>query len=128
MTHNGDGVFSICMTQSWYMGGVSNVDHYGMTFDLSTGEAAQLPQMLGQDEAAVTEQLKTITKTYMTQNQAGWFDEAWETVDGYTLEDFPFYIQEGQVMLCFPTYALAPGASGSITVPTGLMLNGQENG
>ena len=48
VTNTGGGIFSIHMTQDWFMGGVYNHDHYGMNFDpaaiarLNDGELGDL--------------------------------------------------------------------------------------
>ena len=122
VTHNGDGIFSICLSQSWYMGGVFNGNVYGLTFDLNTGEKASLPHLMGMDEAALTRQLKSLTKAHLDENPGLWFDEAWDTVDNLTLEEFEYYIQDGELVLCFETYLLGPGATGCLVLPTGMAI------
>ena len=122
VTHNGDGIFSIALTQSWYMGGVFNRNVYGLTFDLNTGAEASLSDLMGMDETALVRQLKSRTKAYLDQDPDRWFAEAWDTVESLTLEEFEYYVRDGELILCFETYMLGPGASGCAEVPTGMTI------
>ena len=104
------------------MGGVFNGDSYGLTYDLNTGAETSLPELMGMDEAALVQQLKSLTKSYMNQEPDLWFPEAWDTVDSFTLDEFEYYVNDGELILCYATYTLAPGAMGCVEVPTGMTI------
>ena len=39
------------------------------------------------------------------------------------MEDYEFYVDDGEIILLFDTYVLGSGASGPAVVYTGLMVN-----
>lgn len=119
VTHNGGGVFCVKSSESWFMGGVGNNNLSGMTFDLGTGALLTLADLCPEKEA----QLREITLAWMDEN----YDEEdlfgrEETLANYDFEDFPFYILNGQIILCFPTYTFAAGAAGPTIIETGLYI------
>ena len=123
VTNNANGIFSICVTTSWCMGGVHNLNYYGLSFDLNSGNEIDLAELLEMSEADVTSTLKDIAWTYLSQNyEDAMFEDAYETLYGYTYDDFLYYFRDNQLILTFPTYALGSGASGAFTVPTGLFV------
>lgn len=127
VTYNGDGVFSIRFDADWYWGGVHNFNYYGKTFDLNSGEELGIKDLIQANTSTLSTYLKETVKQYMrSQSVEDFMDDAEQKIDAYGLDDFPFYIEEGQIVLCFETYELASGATGPITIPTGLFL-GREN-
>ena len=123
VTHNGDGLLSVNMTRTWYMGGVANTDYQGYTYDLSTGEAVGLADLTSQDHDTLATTLREIVKAYMASHpEVDWWDDAADIVDSRSLEDMIFWVDSGEIVLCFSTYDLSPGAYGPVIIPTGVMV------
>ena len=123
VTHNGDGILSIRMGTEWFMGGVFNADYYGMTFDLSSGEMLTIPQLLDRDADEVEEELETIIGDYVTEEYGeGLFDAPERILEDYDVEDYLFYVEDGELIVTFYTYTFAPGAAGATVVPTGIFV------
>src|SRR5699024_5676767 len=88
----------------------------------NTGAEASLPDLMGMDETALVRQLKSRTKVYLDQDPDRWFAEAWDTVESLTLEEFEYYIQDGELISCFERDMLGPGASGRAVSPPGMTI------
>ena len=124
VTHNADGILSIQVYTDWWMGGVFNSNSYGMTFDLNTGEKLGIGDLFKGEDSALAMQIKDTAWEYLYGFYGtGLFEDAYDTLYGLALEDFLFYISEGELIVTFPTYMLAPGAAGSLTVPTGMYID-----
>ena len=122
VTENEGGLFSVRMDTDWYMGGVYNSNSLGYTYDLATGEELGLADLTGQDPDALAATLRELVKAYMAgQPEAGWWDDAADIVDSRSLEDMIFWVDGGEIVLCFPTYELTIGAYGPVIIPTGVM-------
>lgn len=122
VTHNGDGLFSVSLTWSWYMGGVANSNCLGHTYDLATGEELGLADLTSQDPDALAATLREIVKAYMASRpEVDWLEDAADIVDSRSLEDMLFWVDGGEIVLCFSTYDLSPGACGPTFIPTGVM-------
>lgn len=122
ITYNQNGVISVRMDSSFYMGGVFNQDHYGVNFNLETGEKLQLTEVFTLEKDELLSYLQEQTFQYIDQNHdAPWWTggdtDAKKVVGQYTLEEFAFYLEGDTVYLCYPTYTLGPGAMGSVVVP-----------
>ena len=122
VTCNENGILSIRMTQTWFMGGVMNINYYGFSFDLHTGETVELQDIFSMDEDQISSYLKEETIDYIDENpDKGWWDssldDAKQTINEYDLEEFEFYIEDSNVCLCYLTYELGPGAMGPVIVP-----------
>lgn len=123
VTQNGDGLLSVNMTRNWYMGGVANTDYLGYTYDLSTGETVGLADLTSQNHDTLTTTLREIVKAYMVSHpEVDWWDDAADIVDSRSLEDMIFWVNSGEIVLCFSTYDLSPGAYGPAIIPTGVMV------
>lgn len=123
VTHNQNGLLSICISTEWYLGGVFNGDYYGMTFDLKTGGQIQLSQLSDLPEEEFAVQLKQIAGDWLRKTYGEnllWEPE--EVLTSYTLSDFLFYIADGELILTFPTYTFTAGAAGPAVIPTGLAV------
>ena len=48
--------------------------------------------------------------------------DAADIVDSRSLEDMIFWVDSGEIVLCFSTYDLSPGACGPVIIPTGVMV------
>lgn len=123
VTQNGDGLLSVNMTRTWYMGGVANTDYQGYTYDLSTGGTVGLADLTSQDPDTLATTLREIVKAYMASHpEVDWWDDAADIVDSRSLEDMIFWVNSGEIVLCFSTYDLSPGAYGPVIIPTGVMV------
>jgi hypothetical protein len=118
----------LCITYSWswYMGGVNNYGTYGKMYNLSTGEEETLDKVLGIDPDALLALLKNEIKDYIVENNIACFDDAYDTIRSYTLEDLSFTFSDNQLIICIPEYELAPGSEGPLNIETGLYI-GIEN-
>jgi len=128
VVHNADGIISFKYETEWYWGGGYNGSCSGKTFDLNTGEELHIPDLIDADDGLILTCLKEQTKRHMRfiDNDI-YYEEAEQTVDGYGMDDFPYYVENGQVVLCFETYKLASGAVGPIEIGTTLYLNPLES-
>ncbi len=111
VTKNSDGILSIKITRVWFMGGVSNVDSYGLNYDLKTGEELNVANYLGMSKSETESYFKEESKK---QIKEGFFEDAAQTIDNFTLADFNYYIKDNSIFLCYSTYTLAPGAAGEV--------------
>lgn len=116
VVQNGDHLFSICITTGWYMGGVVNYDRYGLTYRLDTGEKLDVTDLIAQDQQV----LDAVMDYVKTHPEISWWDDVEQIVEGSPLENLSFWIEDGQITVCYPTYTLAPGMDGAIVIPTGL--------
>lgn len=119
VTCNGD-VFSIRMTREWFMGGVYNRDYYGLNFDLTTGEELCLSRLSSLPEEEFLKQLKVIVADALADNRDALFDDPAVILEDFTLADFSYCIENGELVLLFPTYTFGPGVLGATEVRTGL--------
>lgn len=118
ISFNQNGILSVKLMEEWYMGGVYNVNYHGENFDLETGERLELTDCFSMSEEETLEYLRNQTKAYIDSHpDDGWISDVEETVNSYTLDQFEFYIEEGTVNLCYPTYELGPGAMGPVVIP-----------
>ena len=121
--YNMDGVFSVVLKNSWYMGGVSDGASVYCTFDLKTGEPLTLSQLLpGYDHELVYVQLRSMLEQSPTFGEAISVDRL--DSDFPTLDALPFYVSaDGEIILAFNQYQIAYGAAGPIFLSTGLFLS-----
>jgi len=78
--------------------------------------------------------INDLTIAKLTENTLLIDESVYETLEGYNISDYAFYIQSGNVYICYPTYELASGAAGPITVEcpiikkneTDFKLNGKK--
>ncbi len=117
---NSDGILSIKMTTEWFMGGVANMDTYGLNYDLNTGEVLKLNEYLNMSKNETEELLKTESKKHIKD---GYYENAEEIIDNYKLEDFSYYIANETIYLCYSTYTLAPGAAGAVIIEIDVPLD-----
>lgn len=124
ITCNENGVLSVKLEFEWFMGGVYNVDFSGLNFDLQTGKELELTDIFSMGEDELLQYLHEQTVQYIEQNpDRGWGTselggkDAKQIAEEYTLDEYEFYIEGDNVCLCYPTYALGPGAMGSVVVP-----------
>lgn len=127
VTHNDGGIFSVIFTADWFWGGVHNINYYGQTFDLNSGEELSIKDLVDAEPSSISAYLKETTKQYLQNNGDRYLsEEAKKTIEAYELDAFPFYIEDKQMILCFETYELASGATGPVIVTTGLFLRQEK--
>ena len=126
VTHNSGGIFSICMTREWYLGGVYNSDPYGLNFDLTTGEVLHLARLSDLPAEEFEEQLKGMVCDALAKDFDALFGDPAEVLETYTLDTMDFYMDEGELILTFPTYTFGPGSLGPTVIRTGLHPRLQE--
>ncbi len=117
-----DGIFSICMMQEWFLGGVYTRDYYGTNFDLSTGKAVSLSQLSQLSEQDFAQQLKQIVCDTLTPDRDSLLEDPAAILEDYTLSDFSWCIEDGELILLFPTYTFGSGAMGPTVIKTGLYI------
>ena len=120
VTHNEDNILSIRIIQESFFGGVFNVNSYGMTFDTETGKAVTLIELTDMSEEELLATLVDVTWSQIHYDDL--FPDAKETLESLTLDDYLFYVELGEIVLAFPTYTFGPGAAGSTTIQTGIMI------
>lgn len=120
VTHNTGGILSIRMHRDWFMGGVYNGDPFALNFDLTTGEKLPLARLSDLPEEEFAAQLKQIVCDYLAQDIDLLFEDPAIVLESYTLEDFPYCIEEGELVLLFSTYTFGPGVMGSTVIRTGI--------
>ena len=123
VTHNSDGIFSLKMEDSWFMGSVFTLNYFGMTFDMSTGEKLNVLQVMGGDPAEAEEKLNEIICDFLTEKYGeSLFDAPDRILEDYDAEEYNFYVEDGQIIVTFMTYLFAPGSEGAAVGPTGIMI------
>ncbi len=120
VTHNADGILSIRMHRDWFMGGVYNGDPFAFNFDLTTGERLPLSLLSDLPEQEFEAQLKQIVCDYLAPDRDLLFEDPAVTLQNFALEDIPYCIEEGELVLLFSTYTFGPGAMGPTVIRTGI--------
>ncbi|MBR1629517.1 MAG: DUF3298 domain-containing protein [Lachnospiraceae bacterium] len=116
--YNDGDIFSIQFKSAWFLGGVSNYNTYGATFDVETGKKLNLMDVVSDDFSDFSDLQRVIY--YRLESQYGSevaqaFDEKYSTEKA--LKKVNFYVNEkGKVIVCFQTYELSYGAAGCLTV------------
>lgn len=125
ITQNGQGFLSVQFSNVYYMGGNHSIKTLtGATYSLKTGERVGLQEIfIDMDQSALLRELRSITWNYLTEHGGPMLmEDASETLERYTLEQFDFVVRDGQIVLLLKPYAFMAGASGYQMVPTGLYL------
>lgn len=116
VTFQSDSYLSICVSTNWYGGGVMTIDHYGLNFDLTTGNIATICMVTGMEWDSLKPMLKQILADFRGRH----FVIPDDALEQFKMEELPFFIQNGEIMIAFPTYSVAVGAEGCVIVPTGI--------
>ncbi len=119
VTHNADGILSIRMQRDWFMGGVFNSDPFALNFDLTTGEKLSLARLSDLPEQEFEAQLKTIVCDYLAPYREILFEDPAVTLESFALEDIPYCLEDGELVLLFSTYTFGPGTMGPTVIRTG---------
>lgn len=125
---NADGIFSLKMNYSYYMGGIaiSGIDDFN--FDLNTGKELDLTEIFSLSEEQIEQYFKDKTFEFMRSHPdyPWWMDEienAWIKVNSYQLDNFHYYLDGNNVVLVYARYELGPGALGVVQVPCPIINN-----
>lgn len=123
VTHSGDGVFSILLTTNTYSGGNHSIkNRYGETYSLQTGELLTLSQLTQMEDDALLQALQESACAYFSDNNPIVFEDAKQILPNYTLDQFQFVVQDGEIVLLFKTYQFTAGVAGPQSVPTGILI------
>ncbi len=120
---NGGGILSLQYTTEWFMGGVYNIDRYGMTFDLNTGTPLTLTELTGLPEQELLAQLQENVCRALEPSREYLLSDPAEVLRDYGTEDYRFFVEDGKLVLVFPTYTFGPGTMGATTVYTDICVN-----
>lgn len=118
-----DQIFSVSLNNSMYFGGVASGEGACYTFDPKTGEQLSLSDLV---DAGSVEDLKELIIQGLLEEYPG--IESREDILtnvrelDYSMDDFKFYVKDGQVWIDFDKYEIADGASGIFSVPLPLSL------
>lgn len=126
VVHNGNGYFSIRIDEGWFMGGVCNWNFYGLTYDLTTGKDAKIEDIMGLPADEALAQLRKLSAERLVEyyGEEGLLVEPAGILADYDLDDFRFYLENGELVLAFYTYEFACGAAGPAEIHTGIYVGG----
>lgn len=121
VTHNGDGIISFQVDYMGFWGGDEEYyEPYGLTYSLRTGERLALADLFDTDEDTLLQTLHSRIVDYM--GSVIYPLEAFtRSPDSYALDEYLFWIKDGQVILTFHDYQTQQGNS-VVYVPTGLYI------
>lgn len=123
VVHNSNGLISIKIGADYFMGGVYNVNFYGFTYDLSTGEEAKLADVLDMPEEEALALVREVAAEGLTEYYGdALFGDPAEQLATYSLEHFLFFVDNGELVLAFSTYEFSYGAAGPATIYTGIYV------
>ena len=122
VTYNKKGVISIRVTDSWYMGGVTDYGNTGYTFKLKSGKKLKVMDVIASKYAKAgvlrSKIAKKLTSKYGSEIADG-FKTRYSTAKA--LKNVNFYLNgKGKVVICFRKYDIAAGYLGtqSVTMPS----------
>ena len=118
VSYNKNGIFSIQYNTAWFVGGVSNYDTFGDTFDLETGKKLNLFSVVSDeysDYSSLKEEIHSRLLKKYDSEIAGTFYENYNSKKKLSNADY-YITKAGKVMVCFRTYDISYGASGCLTV------------
>ncbi|MCD8336853.1 MAG: DUF4163 domain-containing protein [Lachnospiraceae bacterium] len=105
VTYNGSGIISIQVTTMWYAGGVSNIDRYGLTYDLKTGKKLNLVNVCSGNSTKVKTRVLNKIRKDSSSSQLNW-----TVLNAYPVKKMDFYINKnGNAVVCFGPYEIATG-------------------
>lgn len=125
VAYNKDNVLSIPITYYMYTGGAHGMtDIHSRNINLKTGKDIALKDMFKEGinyrdiiKQEVIRQIKLQPEVY--------FEDAVKTVEESN-EEFSFYIEDGNIVVYYPLYSIAPYASGikEFKIPLGIFKDG----
>ncbi len=124
VTYNKNSILGITVTADEYTGGNTSHGYFSHYFyDVNTGEEATLPVLTGMEEEELLPLLRQIAWEGL-QEQLGdaLFPGVEERVANMQLEEFKYFVRDGEIFIEFEQYDVAAGAFGETVIPTGLYL------
>ncbi len=116
VSHNAGGYICIVTSYDWYMGGVANDGYYGFTYNLSTGQPASLAELTDKTRIALENEIKAMVIEHFYDEYD--YDAVYEIKD-YRLDDFEFFIENGEIVIVIPEYEVIPD---TVTINTGIYV------
>jgi hypothetical protein len=120
--YNQNGLLSISVSYYGFQGGAHGFTmKETLNLDVNAGERLTLADFFGPDEDYLDVVIQKIKKE-ITANPEMYFEDALETVAEITPEQ-PFYIKDGEIVVYFAQYEIAPGAAGmpEFSIPVSMM-------
>jgi hypothetical protein len=100
-----------------------NYGNYGLNYNLNTGDVLSLTDVFSMTDSAIEQYFKEQTIKYINANPDMGWDNAVATVQGYSLNDFNYYIENDNIYLCYRQYELGAGYMGPVTVSCPIIHN-----
>ena len=120
---NANGIFSILYSYEWFWGGVYNTGDSSLTFDLNTGKQLHLSDLGTLNPKASEANLRAVIADYIDSNpQMDFFGSGNDIAYSLDLSGVDYLIVDGQIIVTFFAGHIAPMASGSISIETGIYL------
>lgn len=124
VTYNKNGILGITVTADEYTGGNTSHGYFSHYFyDVNTGEEATIEVLVGMEEEELLPLLRQIAWEGL-QEQLGdaLFPGVEERVANMQLDEFKYFVRDGEIFIEFEQYDVAAGAFGETVIPTGLYL------
>ncbi|MEY8336488.1 hypothetical protein AALB16_00440 [Lachnospiraceae bacterium 62-35] len=112
MNDHTDKLVSVSISYNWYMGGVADYGSDSYTFDVNTGKLLCISELSNKTE----EELKGMIISAMTEIDQSTGAIEMDRVRQYSLDDFEFYVQDGQIWINFDKYEISDGAAGGFQI------------
>ena len=93
-----------------------NESDYGLTYHLDTGKKATLTSLTGMSFSSLKPQLDAKLKARINP----YFYDVLNEMN--SMEDYPFYVKNGEIVITFPEYVLSYGMDVAPTVYTGIYI------
>lgn len=127
VTYFKNGLLSIKVHTYSDMGGnTDHIDSYSLFFNTNTGGEATLVDLTGIDEQTLLPLLQEIAWAELETYGYDLLDNAHDTLLRMKLEDYDFYVRDGEIILHFRKYLMTAGVAGAQNVPTGLYIGGNN--
>lgn len=111
-----DKFVSIQYIWDWFAGGVRNFGGYGYNFDIKTGKEIHFADLFA-SEADAAKAFSDALSELIAENSDAFFEDAADTVASYDMSSVKFSLDDDSIIIYIDQYEIAPGASGSFTVP-----------
>lgn len=111
VTYNSDNILSIPITYYSYLGGAhGTTDIFSRNINLKTGKDINIKDMF-REGINYTDIIKQEVIKQIKLQPELYFEEAVKTVEE-SKEEFLFYIEDGNIVVYYPLYSIAPYAAG----------------
>lgn len=106
-------IVSVTISYEWCMGGVMDYGSDSYTFDKSSGKLLTLADITGLDESELKKIILDTVGKVLPEGDVSY-------VDGYSVNDFEFALEEGKIYINFDKYEASYGAAGAFHIETPL--------